>query len=465
MNNYSIPHAEENSKNPERQVYTVTEITRSIKFSLETEFPLVWIEGEISNLRIPSSGHMYLTIKDEESQIKVVMFRSGKSQLKFEPKDGDQVIVKGKITVYEPRGEYQIVIDYMEPKGIGALQLAFQQLKEKLSKEGLFDDELKKTLPLLPQKIGIVTSPTGAAIRDILNIIDRRFPNLHVLIAPVKVQGEGAAQEIAAAVKDLNKIKDVDAIIVGRGGGSIEDLWAFNEEVVARAIFESKIPVVSAVGHEIDFTISDFVSDLRAPTPSAAAELVVRDKNILFKNIVTLYKRLLGNIRGTLNESKTELKNLVSRKVLQDPLTPIHERQQRLDEITLRMERAIKSFLQIQKEKNRTSKKHLFLLNPLNKIKQHKVLLREAEKKINSQMNFTLNISRNTLNAAMKRLNSVSPLSVLERGYAICRTHPDGKVLKDSGKVSTGDLVKVQLSKGKLLCNVTDREKEKQTEE
>ena len=465
MNNYSIPHAEENSKNPERQVYTVTEITRSIKFSLETEFPLVWIEGEISNLRIPSSGHMYLTIKDEESQIKVVMFRSGKSQLKFEPKDGDQVIVKGKITVYEPRGEYQIVIDYMEPKGIGALQLAFQQLKEKLSKEGLFDDELKKTLPLLPQKIGIVTSPTGAAIRDILNIIDRRFPNLHVLIAPVKVQGEGAAQEIAAAVKDLNKIKDVDAIIVGRGGGSIEDLWAFNEEVVARAIFESKIPVVSAVGHEIDFTISDFVSDLRAPTPSAAAELVVRDKNILFKNIATLYKRLLGNIRGTLNESKTELKNLVSRKVLQDPLTPIHERQQRLDEITLRMERAIKSFLQIQKEKNRTNKKHLFLLNPLNKIKQHKVLLREAEKKINSQMNFTLNISRNTLNAAMKRLNSVSPLSVLERGYAICRTHPDGKVLKDSGKVSTGDLVKVQLSKGKLLCNVTDREKEKQTEE
>ncbi len=461
MNNYSIPHAEENSKNPERQVYTVTEITRSIKFSLETEFPLVWIEGEISNLRIPSSGHMYLTIKDEESQIKVVMFRSGKSQLKFEPKDGDQVIVKGKITVYEPRGEYQIVIDCMEPKGIGALQLAFQQLKEKLSREGLFDDELKKTLPLLPQKIGIVTSPTGAAIRDILNIIDRRFPNLHVLIAPVKVQGEGAAQEIAAAVKDLNKIKDVDAIIVGRGGGSIEDLWAFNEEVVARAIFESKIPVVSAVGHEIDFTISDFVSDLRAPTPSAAAELVVRDKNILFKNIATLYKRLLGNIRGTLNESKTELKNLVSRKVLQDPLTPIHERQQRLDEITLRMERAIKSFLQIQKEKNRTNKKHLFLLNPLNKIKQHKVLLREAEKKINSQMNFTLNISRNTLNAAMKRLNSVSPLSVLERGYAICRTYPDEKVLKDSGKVSTGDLVKVQLSKGKLLCNVTGREKEK----
>ena len=464
MNNYSITPVEDHPESPERQVYTVTEITRAIKFSLETEFPQVWIEGEISNLRIPSSGHMYLTIKDEESQIKVVMFRSGKSKLKFEPKDGNQVIVKGKITVYEPRGEYQIVIDYMEPKGIGALQLAFQQLKEKLSKEGLFDDELKKSLPLLPQKIGIVTSPTGAAIRDILNIIDRRFPNVHILIAPVKVQGEGAAREIAAAVKDLNQIKDVDVIIVGRGGGSIEDLWAFNEEIVARAIFESEIPVISAVGHEIDFTISDLVADLRAPTPSVAAELVVRNKNILFKNIVALNKRLLGNIRGALYESKTQLKNLVSRKVLQDPLTPVHEKQQRLDEVTLRMERAIKNFLQTQKEKTRTNKKHLFLLNPLNKIKQHKVLLREVEKKINSQMNFTLNISRNTLNAAMKRLDSVSPLSVLKRGYAICRTYPEGKVLKDSGNVSTGELVKVQLSKGKLLCNIKGRENEKQTE-
>ena len=463
MNNYSIPHIEEISDNPERQVYTVTEITRAIKFSFETEFPQVWIEGEISNLRIPSSGHMYLTIKDEKSQIKVVMFRSGKSQLKFEPKDGDQVIVKGKITVYEPRGEYQIVIDYMEPKGIGALQLAFQQLKEKLSKEGLFDEELKKGLPLLPQKIGIITSPTGAAIRDILNIIDRRFPNVHILIAPVKVQGEGAAQEIAAAVKDLNKIKGVDAIIVGRGGGSIEDLWAFNEEVVARAIFESEVSVISAVGHEIDFTISDFVADLRAPTPSAAAELVVRDKNNLLENIVALNKRLLRNIRGILSESKIQLENLVSRKVLQDPLTPIHEKQQRLDEVTLRMERAIKNFLQTQKEKTRANKKHLFLLNPLNKIKQNKVLLREVEKKINSQMNFTLNMSRNTLNAAMKRLDSVSPLSVLKRGYAVCRTYPEGKVLKDSRKVSIGEFVKVQLSKGKLLCNIKGRENEKQT--
>ena len=460
MNNGAITPVEEHPESPERQVYTVTEITRAIKFSLETEFPHVWIEGEISNLRIPSSGHMYMTIKDEESQIKVVMFRSSKSKLKFEPKDGDQIIIRGKITVYEPRGEYQIVIDYMEPKGIGALQLAFQQLKEKLLKEGLFDEELKKSIPLLPQKIGIVTSPTGAAIRDILNIIDRRFSNVRVLIVPVRVQGEGAAREIAAAVKDLNQIKDVDVIIVGRGGGSIEDLWAFNEEIVARAIFKSEIPVISAVGHEIDFTISDFVADLRAPTPSAAAELVVRDKNNLLENIVAFNKRLLGTIRGALSESKIQLKNLVSRKVLRDPLTPVHEKQQRLDEITLRMERAIKNFLQTQKEQARANKKHLFLLNPLNKIKQHRALLTEVEKKLNSQMNFTLSILRNTLNAAMKRLDSVSPLSVLKRGYAICRTYPEEKLLKDSRKVSIGELVKVQLSKGNLLCNIKDRENE-----
>ena len=460
MSNDSITSLKEHPEIPERQVYTVTEITRAIKFSLETEFPRVWIEGEISNLRIPSSGHMYLTIKDGESQIKAVMFRSGKSQLKFEPKDGTSVIVRGKITVYEPRGEYQIVVDCIEPKGIGALHLAFQQLKEKLSKEGLFDEELKKSLPLLPQKIGIVTSPTGAAIRDILNIINRRFPNVYILVVPVKVQGEGAGKEIASALKDLNQIKDVDVIIVGRGGGSMEDLWAFNEEVVARAVFESKIPVISAVGHEVDFTISDFAADLRAPTPSAAAELVVRDKKSIIGNIISLNKRLLGNIQRILSESKTQLNNMVSRKVLKDPLTPIHEKQQRLDEVVLRMEREVKNFLQTKKEKNLSNKKHLFLLNPFNKIKQHKVLLAEVEKKFTSQMGFTLNIQRNTLETAMKRLHSVSPLSVLKRGYAVCRTYPEEKVLKDSGKVSIGETVRVQLSKGKLLCNITDKEKE-----
>ncbi len=458
MNNHEHPPTEENKELSDRQVYSVTELTRAIKFSLETEFRQVWIEGEISNLRIPSSGHMYVTIKDKDSQIKAVMFRSSKSRLKFEPKDGDQIVARGKITVYEPRGEYQIVIDCIEPKGIGALQRAFQQLKEKLSKEGLFSEELKKGLPLLPQKIGIVTSPTGAAIRDILKVIDRRFPNINILISPVKVQGEGAANEIACAIEDLNKINDIDVIIVGRGGGSIEDLWPFNEEIVARAIFNSEIPVISAVGHEIDFTISDFVADLRAPTPSAAAELVVKNKNELLGNIVALNKRLLNIIRGTLLESKVLLKNLASRKVLRDPLTPIHEKQQRLDEVTLRIERATKSYFRIQKEKVRTSKKHLLLLNPLVKVKQHKVVLLELEKKFITRMNYTLTMLRNSLEATMKRLDSVSPLSVLERGFAICRTHPKGTIVKDSKTISAGELVKVELSKGKLLCNIKSTE-------
>lgn len=458
MNDFGILSGEEGLETPDQQIYTVSEITRAIKFSLETELPQVWIEGEISNLRIPSSGHMYLTLKDRESQIKAVMFRTSRSMLKFAPKDGDHIITRGKITVYEPRGEYQVIVDYIEPKGIGALQLAFQQLKEKLFKEGLFKEEHKKSIPLLPQKIGIVTSPTGAAIRDMLNILDRRFHNVHILIVPVRVQGKGAAQEIADAIEDLNTIKNIDVIIIGRGGGSIEDLWAFNEEVVARAVFKSKIPIISAVGHEIDYTISDFAADLRAPTPSAASELVVKDKNVLLENIIALNKRLLGTIRGVLSDSETQLKNLTSRKVLLDPLAPIHEKQQKMDEIRLRIDRGIKKIIETQKEKTRAGKRVLFLLNPLTKIKQHKIAVEEIEKKLTTQMRFTLKMYSNSLQSILKRLDSASPLFTLKKGFAICRTHPEGKVIKDSTKVSIGEFVKVQLSKGKLLCNITSKE-------
>ncbi len=460
MNNFIPPVSQEGLETPEQQIYTVAEITRAIKFSLETDFHQVWIEGEISNLRIPSSGHMYFALKDKESQIKAVMFRSSKSQLKFEPEDGQNIIARGNISVYEPRGEYQLVIDYLEPKGIGALQLAFEQLKEKLSKEGLFDDEFKKALPLLPQKIGIVTSPTGAAIRDMLKVIDRRFHNVHILIVPVKVQGEGAAREIAEAIRDLSPIKGIDVIIIGRGGGSIEDLWAFNEEVVARAIFETKIPIISAVGHEIDFTISDFVADLRAPTPSAAAELVVKEKIHLLENIVSLNKRLLTSAKTMLSESRAHFKNLTSRKVLLDPLAPLREKQQKLDDIKLRLERGIKISIDMLKNRIGSNKKHLSLLNPLPKIKLQRTLLLENKKKMTTQMKLVLSLFRNSLQATMKRLNSVSPLSVLERGFSICRAHPAGKILKNSRKVSKGEVVKVQLWKGKLLCTVADKENE-----
>ncbi|MCK4793478.1 MAG: exodeoxyribonuclease VII large subunit, partial [Desulfobacteraceae bacterium] len=282
---------------PERRIYTVTELTHNIKDFLEEAFPFVWITGEISNFRIPVSGHFYFTIKDSGAQISAVMFRGQNRNLRFQPEDGMAVIAMGRLNVYETKGIYQIIIEYLEPEGVGVLQLAFEHLKKRLAAEGLFDEKHKLPLPFLPQKIAVVTSPTGAVIRDIINVIDRRFPNMTVEIAPVKVQGEQAAEEIVEAIELLNDRNDADVIVVARGGGSLEDLQAFNSEVVARAIFSSEIPVVSAVGHETDFTIADFTADLRAPTPSAAAELIVPVKNDLLMRT----KEIRGTLKGAIN--------------------------------------------------------------------------------------------------------------------------------------------------------------------
>jgi len=341
------PKAAAVSGQPEKQatpkIFTVSELTRNVRALLEGHFPEVWVSGEISNFRSPSSGHFYFTLKDEQAQLASVMFRGANSQIPFKLEDGLEVICHGRITVYETRGQYQIVVDHCEPKGIGALQLAFEQLKKKLSEEGLFDAKNKKPLPFLPKKIGVVTSPTGAAIRDILKVLHQRFESTNVLLIPVRVQGEGAAEEVAEAIFLLNKRDDIDVMIVGRGGGSMEDLWAFNEEVVARAIFASKIPVVSAVGHEIDFTIADFVADVRAPTPSAAAEIVVPRRRDLLEHIEELKQQLfksplrrfpdllmrLDDLRGRLqfgwqvfwDKRSQNLKKLLSNL---DHLSPLH---------------------------------------------------------------------------------------------------------------------------------------------
>ncbi|MEK6576915.1 MAG: exodeoxyribonuclease VII large subunit, partial [Nitrospirota bacterium] len=288
----------------ERKVYTVYELTLSVKSSLEEGFSDIWLEGEVSNLRIPGSGHIYLTLKDERAQIRGIIFRSQVRSLRFLPKDGQHLLCRGHITVYEPKGEYQIIFTYIEPKGLGALQQAFEELKERLKSEGLFDEARKRPLPLYPEKIGIVTSPTGAAIRDILNIIGRRFPAVDILINPVPVQGEGAAELIAEAVNEMNRMGDIDVLIVTRGGGSIEDLWAFNEEVVARAIYNSRIPVISAIGHEIDYTISDFVADLRVPTPSAAAEIVVKSRDELVEKVDAMTNRIVNRMIGIIHERR-----------------------------------------------------------------------------------------------------------------------------------------------------------------
>jgi exodeoxyribonuclease VII large subunit len=348
----------------EKNILSVTEITRRIKGVLEMGFSEVWVQGEISNCKNHSSGHLYFTLKDGGASLSAVMWRSRVAQLLFRPNDGMKVIVWGNITVYEPRGNYQIDCLQIQPVGIGELQLAFDRLKQKLSAEGLFDEAHKKPLPEYPQKIGIVTSPTGAAIQDMLNILARRFPALEVIVAPVKVQGIGAAEEIAEAIQDLNSLSDIDVIIVGRGGGSLEDLWAFNEEVVARAIYSSRIPIVSAVGHEIDFSISDFVADLRAPTPSAAAELVVRDRNDVIDILRNFSYTIQNSVVNKLRSSKEKVRSLVGSYSFNKPLDLFRQRSQRVDEMERRLHQIVGQRLTMDRQLAQSFTKRIQSLDP-----------------------------------------------------------------------------------------------------
>ncbi len=349
---------------------TVSELTRDIKTLLETAFPFVWLQGEISNFNHHTSGHMYFSLKDENAQIPAVMWRRNNSNLFFSPLDGMKVFVKGRISLYEKRGAYQFDILEMKPAGVGDLQLAFEQLKSKLREEGLFSDEFKKPIPDIPQKIAIVTSPTGAAIQDMLSVLTRRYPNITIIFEPARVQGEGAASELAHAIDKLNDYGDIDILIVGRGGGSIEDLWPFNEEMVARAIFRSKIPIISAVGHEVDFSISDFVADFRAPTPSAAAELAVPDK----KELVRKIEQSVIDIRSTLIEkiqfNREKLRALERNYAFRHPLDKLYQHRQRLDELQKRAEKSVLHMLEICKEKAKGAEGRLALLEHKNVLKR-----------------------------------------------------------------------------------------------
>ena len=428
---------EENDRFSEyKTILTVSELTQKVKTCLEADFEEVWVEGEISNFRRPSSGHSYLTLKDEKSQIRAVIFRFMGRYLKFEPQDGMLVICRGKMSVYEPRGEYQLILDYMEPKGVGALQLAFEQLKERLAREGLFASDHKKPLPYLPGKIGIVTSPTGAAVKDLLNVIGRRFPTISILITPVKVQGEGSAQEITQAIDGLNLLDDIDLIIVARGGGSLEDLWSFNEECVARAIYRSTIPVVSAVGHEIDFTIADFVADLRAPTPSAAGELVVRDKGELLNFIDSLSDRLRNRILQVLESEKKQAQQIMKR--LPDLRFRLSDLQLRVDDLKTRLAPRLNNLLRLQKEMLKGSIARLSLRNPKSIIQEYSTRVLLNEKTLTDRMQFVLRGTRQALESAAGQLDSLSPLRVLERGYSITRLLPSRQVVKESTMVAGG---------------------------
>ncbi len=415
----------------ERRVYKVIEITRLIKSAIEDKVGRVWVEGEISNLRQPPSGHMYFTLKDADSQISAVMFKGSQSSMRLKPKDGMLVRAFGEVTVYEKNGNYQILIRTLEDAGKGARYEQFEKLKAKLQAEGLFEDSRKKKIPLLPQRVGIVTSPTGAAIRDILNILLRRFPNIQILISPVKVQGDGAAREISDAIAELNRRGGLDVMIVGRGGGSIEDLWSFNEEIVARAIAASEIPVISAVGHEIDFTISDFVADLRAPTPSAAAELVVQGKEDITQQIRAYEVRL----RRSLNELMLVLKNRFtaasSSYILKEPANMARRYSDNIDQIRLRM---------VHVMRGRISETHQ--------------ILDESAMRSQSCLTNALNARKQDLRRIEDQIRVLNPLSVLDRGYSVtCNT--DGAVVKDASSLKKGDRLFTMLHKGKVESEVT----------
>ncbi len=434
------------------KIYTVSTLTEQIKDLLEEQFDFVWVEAEISNFRSPSSGHFYMVLKDEKAQIRAAMFRPQARYLRFTPEDGMKVLAQGRIGVYEPRGEYQIILDYLEPVGIGALALAFEQLKEKLAAEGLFDEEIKKSLPYLPRSVAVITSPTGAAIRDFLKVILRRFPNIHVIIVPVKVQGEEAAAEMVEALNVVNRVISVDVIVLTRGGGSLEDLWAFNREELARAIRASHVPVVSAVGHEVDFTISDMVADFRAPTPSAAAELMVVEKESLRARLREIRDRLILSIHTALAHSNQRLALLS--KGLRDPRRRITDSWQRLDEFNDRLIRLMDSVVKEHKKNLASEGRALLLHSPV------RVLASLTQRIDFHRHTLILMISRRIREHRMalahleKRLRDLNPSSVLKRGYSIARKLPEKLILRDVSGLNKGDRVLVTLAEGAIECRI-----------
>jgi exodeoxyribonuclease VII large subunit len=439
------------------RILTVTELTRDIKDLLEEEFASVWVEGEISNFRIVQSGHAYFTLKDAHSQLRMVMFRSALRQLLFTPEAGMHVVARGRITVYEPRGDYQFVADVLEPKGIGALQLAFEQLKERLFQEGLFDEARKRPLPLVPRRIGIVTSPTGAAIRDITHVVHRRFANVHLYLYPVRVQGQGAAVEIAQGIAALNTFRpQLDVLIVGRGGGSLEDLWAFNEEIVARAIAASEIPVISAVGHEIDYTIADFVADLRAPTPSAAAELVVKSADELRQQVASYLARMHTIVQHTVERARQSLEHLTACRSLREPHRLVETLQQQVDDLELQLEKGWQNSFQERQRRLQLATKALARLNPRVRWQRLHSHLHTLQHRLETAMRARLTLRRETLSGLGNTLHSLSPLAVLGRGYSICRDPASQRLITSVTPVCSGQQMEVLLNDGQLTCTVNE---------
>jgi exodeoxyribonuclease VII large subunit len=435
-----------------RRILTVSELTGRIKSLLENSFAFVWVCGEISNFRIPGSGHYYFTLKDESAQVAAVMFRNQNRQLKFMPADGMSIIGLGRISVYEPRGSYQIILEYAEPAGLGALQIAFEKLKQRLAGEGYFDERHKQRLPFLPQKISVITSPTGAVVHDIITVASRRFPNLPLQVVAVKVQGVGSEDEIVAALELVNRRSDADVIILARGGGSLEDLQAFNSERVAMAIFNSRIPVVSAVGHETDFTIADFVADLRAPTPSAAAELVVPDKNELARRCIEIESKLHVIIFKYLSSHNKTILDLTRR--LKDPRKKVQELWIRIDDMIGRLRRLSAMHLRRENERWSGLSRRLQASSPVHRAQEAQLELQQLNYKLLTSFKIMLEKHQSSLRETWAKLEALNPMAVLRRGYSVTRRLPDGRVVTDPDQVALGQDLEVLVAEGSLFCNV-----------
>ncbi|EOX1606543.1 exodeoxyribonuclease VII large subunit [Vibrio cholerae] len=436
-----------------RNIYTVSRLNSEVRLLLENEMGIVWLVGEISNFSAPVSGHWYLTLKDSQAQVKCAMFKGNNRLVNFKPQNGQQVLVKARLSLYEPRGDYQIILESMQPEGDGRLQQQFEQLKMQLAAEGLFAQTRKKPLPENPRCVGIITSRTGAALHDILHVLKRRDPNLPVVIYPTLVQGEEAAIQIAQAIGRANTRAECDVLIVGRGGGSLEDLWCFNHEIVARTIAASEIPIISAVGHEIDVTIADFVADVRAPTPSAAAELVSRDNRHKQQALHQWQAKLASTMRHYLAQQHTLFARLQYKLDKQHPQARLERQQQQLDELSLHLEQKMKQRLATQQQRwDRLSHK-IELHSPIHLLRQQRFRLIQQEQRMNQSIQRHLIQSRHQLALLSEKLDAVSPLATLARGYSVTRT-AQGESVRQSTQVKPGDTLVTQLMDGEILSTV-----------
>ena len=434
---------------------SVSELNHQARHLLESSFMQVWVEGELSGFSRPSSGHWYFSLKDRKCQIRCAMFRGMNQRIRTPPKEGDQVRIRGKVTLYENRGDFQIIAEHIEPAGLGALQLAFEELKRKLLADGLFDQARKKPLPSLPRHIGVVTSPTGAAIHDILTVLARRCPAIPVTLYPTAVQGKAATADIVEAIGAAQNHGVADVLIIGRGGGSLEDLWCFNEEAVAKAIAACSIPTVSAVGHEVDVTIADFVADLRAPTPSAAAEKISPDQSDWLRQLREREFRLSNSMGLALRRLGTQLGHLGAR--LRDPRRALLDKAQRMDELEMRLGKAVRQRLATVSIRNDHLSRRLVLQSPRRQLSENRDTLQRASERLTSVIHQNLKLRRDSLEHAAQTLHVVSPLATLGRGYAIVRDS-DGNIIRKASEVSTGDTISTRVARGEMMATVTSVE-------